>query len=71
MEDWFHLNKFVIEDLWMIRFSENVTSFWFQGLHKDLHFSISHRPGDLCWNHSYSPDVLIDQMPNKEIASNR
>lgn len=50
MEDWFHLNKFVLEDLWMIRFSENVTSFWFQGLHKDLHFSISHRPGDLCCN---------------------
>ncbi len=50
MVDWSEINKLVIEDLWMIRFSENVTTFWFQGLHKNLHFSISHRPDDLYWN---------------------
>lgn len=50
MEDWSKLDKLVIEDQCMIRFFENVTSFWFHGLHKDLHFSISHRPGDLYWN---------------------
>lgn len=50
MEDWFELNKLVIEDIWMIRFSENVTSFWFKGLPETLHFSVSHRSGDLYWN---------------------
>lgn len=50
MEDWSELNKLVIEDLWMIRFSETVTSFWFQGLPEKLHFSVSHRPGDQYWN---------------------
>jgi hypothetical protein len=50
MEDWSELSKLVIEDIWMIRFSENVTSFWFLGLPEKLHFSVSHRPGDLYWN---------------------
>ncbi|HQS35841.1 MAG: hypothetical protein B7Y11_12810 [Sphingobacteriia bacterium 24-36-13] len=50
MEDWSELNKLVIEDIWMVRFSENVTSFWFKDLPEKLHFSVSHRPGDLYWN---------------------
>lgn len=50
MEEWSKLNKLVIEDIWMIRFTEIVTSFWFQGLPGKLHFSVSHRPGDLYWN---------------------
>lgn len=50
MEDWSQLNKLVIEDIWMIRFSENVTSFWFKGLPEKMHFSVSHRSGDLYWN---------------------
>jgi|GEM_PF-2467782 len=50
MEDFSKLNKLVIEDAFMIRTVENVTSIWFTGLHKKLHISVSHRAGDEFWN---------------------
>jgi hypothetical protein len=58
MEDWSKLNKLVMEDVCMIRVSKNVTSFWFKGLPEELHFSISHRPGDLCWNLHLTKNVI-------------
>lgn len=44
------VTKLVLEDVFMIRSVKNVTSFWFKGLPRQLHFSISHRPGDAYFN---------------------
>lgn len=79
MEDWSALNKLVIEGFWMSRISEKVTSFWFKGLSKDLHFSISHRPGDLYWNlhltknidnSNDKPKITICKISTENLATN-